>query len=193
MTIKILYCGIYHIDLHHAKNDWGITMYPVVPRLADLDGFQTQPLRHFLLKQHGLCVWNLGFGSGKFEALELEEEGRRRNEQCKTVRNGVGSVGSGGAPGSHGKSRPETIRKVTFWSCTCCEHFLGLSSTPSTGRNQISRLSLCSKTASMGALIHSFSVASLTPTALQLAISSSEAHSQSQKLSSSLEAFIFYS
>ncbi|KAK4429418.1 putative cinnamyl alcohol dehydrogenase 6 [Sesamum alatum] len=31
VTIKILYCGICHTDLHHVKNDWGITMYPVVP------------------------------------------------------------------------------------------------------------------------------------------------------------------
>ncbi|KAK4361421.1 hypothetical protein RND71_020373 [Anisodus tanguticus] len=31
VTIKILYCGICHTDLHYAKNDWGITIYPVVP------------------------------------------------------------------------------------------------------------------------------------------------------------------
>ncbi|XP_065881954.1 probable cinnamyl alcohol dehydrogenase 6 [Euphorbia lathyris] len=31
VTIKILYCGICHTDLHHARDDWGITMYPVVP------------------------------------------------------------------------------------------------------------------------------------------------------------------
>jgi len=31
VTIKILYCGICHTDVHHAKDDWGITMYPVVP------------------------------------------------------------------------------------------------------------------------------------------------------------------
>ncbi|KAH9693503.1 putative cinnamyl alcohol dehydrogenase 6 [Citrus sinensis] len=31
VTIKILYCGICHTDIHHVKNDWGITMYPVVP------------------------------------------------------------------------------------------------------------------------------------------------------------------
>ncbi|EOY15101.1 hypothetical protein QUC31_000369 [Theobroma cacao] len=31
VTIKVLYCGICHTDLHHVKNDWGITMYPVVP------------------------------------------------------------------------------------------------------------------------------------------------------------------
>ncbi|KAL6207576.1 hypothetical protein ACLB2K_018533 [Fragaria x ananassa] len=31
VTIKILYCGICHTDLHQARNDWGITMYPVVP------------------------------------------------------------------------------------------------------------------------------------------------------------------
>ncbi|GER30455.1 alcohol dehydrogenase [Striga asiatica] len=31
VTIKILYCGICHTDIHHVKNDWGITIYPVVP------------------------------------------------------------------------------------------------------------------------------------------------------------------
>ncbi|KAI3757249.1 hypothetical protein L6452_04783 [Arctium lappa] len=31
VSIKILYCGICHTDIHHAKNEWGNTMYPVVP------------------------------------------------------------------------------------------------------------------------------------------------------------------
>uniref|UniRef100_A0A2N9IWB1 Enoyl reductase (ER) domain-containing protein n=1 Tax=Fagus sylvatica TaxID=28930 RepID=A0A2N9IWB1_FAGSY len=31
VTIEILYCGICHTDLHHLRNDWGITMYPIVP------------------------------------------------------------------------------------------------------------------------------------------------------------------
>ncbi|CDP07361.1 unnamed protein product [Coffea canephora] len=31
VTIQILYCGMCHTDIHHVKNDWGITMYPVVP------------------------------------------------------------------------------------------------------------------------------------------------------------------
>ncbi|TXG52011.1 hypothetical protein EZV62_021180 [Acer yangbiense] len=31
VTIKVMYCGICHTDLHHVRNDWGITMYPVVP------------------------------------------------------------------------------------------------------------------------------------------------------------------
>nr|GLL30017.1 probable cinnamyl alcohol dehydrogenase 6 [Ipomoea trifida] len=31
VTIKVLFCGICHTDIHHIKNDWGITMYPVVP------------------------------------------------------------------------------------------------------------------------------------------------------------------
>lgn len=31
VTIKILYCGICHTDLHQVRNDWGITMYPIVP------------------------------------------------------------------------------------------------------------------------------------------------------------------
>ncbi|XP_006356896.1 probable cinnamyl alcohol dehydrogenase 6 [Solanum tuberosum] len=31
VTIEILYCGICHTDIHHVKDDWGITKYPVVP------------------------------------------------------------------------------------------------------------------------------------------------------------------
>ncbi|KAB1200355.1 putative mannitol dehydrogenase [Morella rubra] len=31
VRFKVLYCGICHSDLHSAKNDWGISMYPLVP------------------------------------------------------------------------------------------------------------------------------------------------------------------
>lgn len=31
VLIKILYCGVCHSDLHFARNDWGMTVYPVVP------------------------------------------------------------------------------------------------------------------------------------------------------------------
>jgi len=31
IEIAILYCGVCHSDLHFAKNDWGMTSYPVVP------------------------------------------------------------------------------------------------------------------------------------------------------------------
>jgi uncharacterized zinc-type alcohol dehydrogenase-like protein len=31
VVIEILYCGVCHSDLHTAHNDWGNTMYPVVP------------------------------------------------------------------------------------------------------------------------------------------------------------------
>jgi D-arabinose 1-dehydrogenase-like Zn-dependent alcohol dehydrogenase len=31
VTIKVLYCGICHTDLHVIKNDWRNAMYPVVP------------------------------------------------------------------------------------------------------------------------------------------------------------------
>ncbi|XP_022860507.1 probable cinnamyl alcohol dehydrogenase 6 [Olea europaea var. sylvestris] len=31
VTIEILYCGICHTDLHQVRNDWGSTMYPIVP------------------------------------------------------------------------------------------------------------------------------------------------------------------
>jgi alcohol dehydrogenase (NADP+) len=31
IEIEILYCGVCHSDLHFAKNDWGFSVYPVVP------------------------------------------------------------------------------------------------------------------------------------------------------------------
>ncbi|KAJ1698060.1 hypothetical protein LUZ63_006572 [Rhynchospora breviuscula] len=31
VTIKILYCGICHTDLHNIKNEWKNTIYPIVP------------------------------------------------------------------------------------------------------------------------------------------------------------------
>ncbi|KLI63102.1 NAD(P)-dependent alcohol dehydrogenase [Aurantiacibacter marinus] len=31
VAIEILYCGICHSDLHFARDDWGMTTYPVVP------------------------------------------------------------------------------------------------------------------------------------------------------------------
>jgi len=31
VVIKILYCGICHSDLHSVNNDWGWSMFPIVP------------------------------------------------------------------------------------------------------------------------------------------------------------------
>ncbi|KAJ6692124.1 ALDEHYDE REDUCTASE [Salix purpurea] len=31
VAFKVLFCGICHSDLHMAKNEWGISMYPLVP------------------------------------------------------------------------------------------------------------------------------------------------------------------
>jgi len=31
VLIKILYCGVCHSDIHQARNEWGISTYPVVP------------------------------------------------------------------------------------------------------------------------------------------------------------------
>lgn len=31
VLIQILYCGVCHSDLHFARNDWGMTVYPIVP------------------------------------------------------------------------------------------------------------------------------------------------------------------
>ncbi|MEI9943746.1 MAG: NAD(P)-dependent alcohol dehydrogenase [Chitinophagaceae bacterium] len=31
VQIKILYCGVCHSDLHFARNEWGMTVFPIVP------------------------------------------------------------------------------------------------------------------------------------------------------------------
>ena len=31
VVIEILYCGVCHSDLHQARNDWGNSIYPMVP------------------------------------------------------------------------------------------------------------------------------------------------------------------
>jgi uncharacterized zinc-type alcohol dehydrogenase-like protein len=31
VEIEILYCGVCHTDIHFARNEWGFTVYPVVP------------------------------------------------------------------------------------------------------------------------------------------------------------------
>jgi len=31
VVIDILYCGVCHTDIHHARNDWGRAVYPLVP------------------------------------------------------------------------------------------------------------------------------------------------------------------
>ena len=31
VQIQILYCGVCHSDLHTARNEWGMTVYPIVP------------------------------------------------------------------------------------------------------------------------------------------------------------------
>jgi len=31
VAFKVLYCGICHSDLHMAKNEWGTSIYPLVP------------------------------------------------------------------------------------------------------------------------------------------------------------------
>ena len=31
VQIDILYCGVCHSDLHQARNDWGNSLFPMVP------------------------------------------------------------------------------------------------------------------------------------------------------------------
>ncbi len=31
VVIQILYCGVCHTDIHQVRNDWGFSIYPIVP------------------------------------------------------------------------------------------------------------------------------------------------------------------
>ncbi|MET0582458.1 MAG: alcohol dehydrogenase catalytic domain-containing protein [Pseudoxanthomonas sp.] len=31
VAMEVLYCGVCHTDLHQARNDWGFSLYPLVP------------------------------------------------------------------------------------------------------------------------------------------------------------------
>ena len=31
IEFDILYCGVCHSDVHQARNEWGISVYPMVP------------------------------------------------------------------------------------------------------------------------------------------------------------------
>jgi len=31
IVIEVLYCGVCHSDLHMARNEWGQSIYPMVP------------------------------------------------------------------------------------------------------------------------------------------------------------------
>jgi uncharacterized zinc-type alcohol dehydrogenase-like protein len=31
IAMEVLYCGVCHTDLHMARNDWGLTRYPIIP------------------------------------------------------------------------------------------------------------------------------------------------------------------
>ena len=34
IDVKVLYCGICHSDMSMMNNEWGLTQYPIVPRLC---------------------------------------------------------------------------------------------------------------------------------------------------------------
>jgi uncharacterized zinc-type alcohol dehydrogenase-like protein len=54
VVIEILYCGVCHSDLHTARNDWGGTLYPLVPG-------------HEIIGR----VTSVGAGVGKFKAGDM--------------------------------------------------------------------------------------------------------------------------
>ena len=43
VAIRITHCGICHSDLHMAHNDWGMSIYPMVPGHEIVAAFEAQP------------------------------------------------------------------------------------------------------------------------------------------------------
>jgi len=69
VEIDILYCGVCHSDLHFARNDWGMTQYPVVPG-------------HEIVGR----VTNIGSGVSKYKVGELVAVGCLV-DSCRTCNN----------------------------------------------------------------------------------------------------------
>ncbi|VAH25443.1 unnamed protein product [Triticum turgidum subsp. durum] len=81
VTIKVHYCGMCHTDLHFINNDWGITMYPLVPG-HEITGVVTRVGANVSGFRPGDRV---GVGPMKQHGMLLGEPGRR-----------LGVVGLGG-------------------------------------------------------------------------------------------------
>jgi uncharacterized zinc-type alcohol dehydrogenase-like protein len=71
IEIEIMYCGVCHSDLHFAKNDWGMTNYPVVPG-HEIVGKVTQV---------GSAV--TGFKAGDFAAVGCLVDSCRTCSSCE--------------------------------------------------------------------------------------------------------------
>lgn len=69
VEIDILFCGVCHSDLHFARNDWGMTQYPVVPG-------------HEIVGR----VTNIGSGVTKYKLGELVAVGCLV-DSCRTCNN----------------------------------------------------------------------------------------------------------
>ncbi|WP_121345110.1 NAD(P)-dependent alcohol dehydrogenase [Gillisia mitskevichiae] len=69
VSIDILFCGVCHSDLHFARNDWGMTQYPVVPG-------------HEIVGR----VTNVGAGVSKYKKGDLVAVGCLV-DSCKTCEN----------------------------------------------------------------------------------------------------------
>ncbi|CAD6225050.1 unnamed protein product [Miscanthus lutarioriparius] len=86
VTIKVLFCGICHTDLHVIKNEWGNAMYPVVP------GSISNHLTVCMSTQAGMrssASTGVGHGVTKFKARDTVGVGYfvdscRACESCST-------------------------------------------------------------------------------------------------------------
>ncbi|XP_047324329.1 probable cinnamyl alcohol dehydrogenase 6 [Impatiens glandulifera] len=98
ITIEVLYCGICHTDLHYINNDWGITMYPVVPG-HEITGVVTKigsNVKNFIVGD------KVGVGCPAASCLECEFCTTDRENYCDQIQftyNGIfwdGSITYGG-------------------------------------------------------------------------------------------------
>ena len=82
VQIEILYCGVCHSDIHQARNEWGGTIYPVVPG-HEIVGRVTKAGKH--VKK---------FKEGDLAAVGCMVDSCRECESCKAGEEQLCEVGA---------------------------------------------------------------------------------------------------
>nr|AAM64913.1 cinnamyl-alcohol dehydrogenase CAD1 [Arabidopsis thaliana] len=93
VTVKILFCGVCHTDLHTIKNDWGYSYYPVVPG-HEIVGIATKVGKNVTKFKEGDRV-GVGVISGSCQSCEsCDQDLENYCPQMSFTYNAIGSDGT---------------------------------------------------------------------------------------------------
>ncbi|XP_056863638.1 probable cinnamyl alcohol dehydrogenase 9 [Raphanus sativus] len=93
VTVKILYCGVCHTDLHTIKNDWGFSYYPVVPG-HEIVGIATKVGKNVTKFREGDRV-GVGVITGSCQSCEsCDQDLENYCPQMSFTYNSIGSDGT---------------------------------------------------------------------------------------------------